>query len=79
MMLSLIFHPARRVLIKPALGLFEEQARELSEKVKLGLVTRNEAIEMLEVKTTYDEIVRHFGRQEAERIMARHLDSEVPA
>lgn len=79
MMLTLIFHPTRRVITEPALGLFEEQAHEFSKKVRLRLITRNEAIEMLEVKSTYNQIVSNSGRQEAERIMARNLNTEVPA
>jgi aspartyl/asparaginyl-tRNA synthetase len=79
MMLTPIFHFALEILTHPALGLFEKQAHELSESVKFRIVTRNEAIEMLEVKATYDQIVWHFGRQEAERIMAEHLNAEVVA
>ncbi|WP_315728866.1 MULTISPECIES: hypothetical protein [unclassified Bradyrhizobium] len=69
----------QRVVTREALDLFERQARELSVYVRLELITRGEAIETLEVKSTYNQIVRYCGPQCPEFIMAKHLKSEVSA
>ncbi len=68
----------QRVLTRHALELFERQVHELCTNVRLRLITRKEAVEILEVKPTYHQIVRHCDPQRAEQIMAEHLDTEVP-
>ncbi|WP_316171543.1 MULTISPECIES: hypothetical protein [unclassified Bradyrhizobium] len=68
-----------RVVTRLALDLFERQARELCAYVRLRVITWGEAIEILEVKPAYNQIVRYCGPQRAEQLMAKHLKTEVPA
>ncbi|MBR1140428.1 MULTISPECIES: hypothetical protein [Bradyrhizobium] len=67
------------VVTRAALDLFEKQAHEACTNVRLGLITRSDAVEILQAKAAYDQIIQHFGPQRAEQIMAEHLNKEVPA
>jgi hypothetical protein len=78
-MLTPISDSTLRVVTQAALGLFEKQAHELCINVRLGLITRSEAVEILEVKATYNQIIWYCGPQRAEQIMAEHLNTKVTA
>lgn len=73
-MLTPIFNAGLSVVAQLALSLFNKQAFQLGENVRLRLITHSEAVEMLEVKPTYGQFIRDYGPELVQQIMADGLN-----
>lgn len=69
---------AAPILTQAALALFSKQACRLGANVRLRLITHREAVEMLEVKATYKQLVRARTLELVQQMMADGLNPGRP-